>query len=295
MRREFPRNSLAGIVLEPHEPRAAKNIRRRSLSRDSLGEIVLGAGSSQGRRLLATSLAIAAALHGGAGFAAIAAKNGGSGAAPARAKRTLVLEHLVALDVPSPPPLPAVGAPASTQDRAVSRVRASVRPSAALESSPPPKAAQAGPLATAEASASDAVDFTGFATGNAPVFVGGLTARAGTSELAVHGQAAAARAGSPPRPPSRARAVGRPSLDWDCPWPAGAAALSIREQHVVLRARVRADGTVASAELLSDPGHGFGPVALACVQKQRFPSALDETGEPVAGSSPPIRVRFTRP
>ncbi|WP_437587945.1 energy transducer TonB [Sorangium sp. So ce1000] len=66
------------------------------------------------------------------------------------------------------------------------------------------------------------------------------------------------------------------------------------EQTVVIRAVVRADGTVASAELLSDPGYGFGQMSLACVRRQRFVPAADEEGRPITATSPPIRVRFPR-
>jgi protein TonB len=89
--------------------------------------------------------------------------------------------------------------------------------------------------------------------------------------------------------------VGPPRREWDCPWPAAAAALSIDEQFAVVRAVVRADGTVASTELISDPGYGFGEVALACARRQRFPAASDDDGRPITATSPPIRVKFTRP
>jgi protein TonB len=64
---------------------------------------------------------------------------------------------------------------------------------------------------------------------------------------------------------------------------------------VVIRAVVRADGAVASAELISDPGYGFGEIALACARQQRFPAATDDHGRPITATSPPIRVKFTRP
>jgi periplasmic protein TonB len=89
--------------------------------------------------------------------------------------------------------------------------------------------------------------------------------------------------------------VGLPRQDWDCPWPPEAEALSIDEQFVLIRVVVRADGSVASADLISDPGYGFGPFALACARQQRFPAATDDAGRPITATSPPIRMRFTRP
>jgi protein TonB len=63
---------------------------------------------------------------------------------------------------------------------------------------------------------------------------------------------------------------------------------------VIVRAWVRADGSVEQASVVSDPGHGFGTAAINCTQHTRFNPARDAQGRPIRALSPPIRVRFTR-
>jgi protein TonB len=91
-----------------------------------------------------------------------------------------------------------------------------------------------------------------------------------------------------------ASAVSLPEQSWSCPWPAEAEAERIDEQTVIIRVVVNADGFAASAEMLEDPGHGFGRAAVACALHTRFTPARDRKGRPVRAVSPPIRVRFTR-
>jgi protein TonB len=88
--------------------------------------------------------------------------------------------------------------------------------------------------------------------------------------------------------------VGNPREDWRCPWPLEAEPLSVVEQVVALRVVVRVDGTVASSEVVSDPGYGFGAVAAACARRQRFSPATDGAGRPIPATSPLIHVTFTR-
>jgi protein TonB len=90
------------------------------------------------------------------------------------------------------------------------------------------------------------------------------------------------------------RSVRLPARNWRCPWPRQADALGIDEQTVVLSVAVDARGRVTAAELVRDPGHGFGTAALGCARQARFEPALGRDGQPVAAQSPPIRVRFTR-
>jgi protein TonB len=82
--------------------------------------------------------------------------------------------------------------------------------------------------------------------------------------------------------------------DWSCPWPAEADTEKIDEQTVVIRVVVAPDGKVESARVLSDPGHGFGPAAVACALHTRFIPARDAAGRALRAASPPIVVRFTR-
>jgi protein TonB len=81
---------------------------------------------------------------------------------------------------------------------------------------------------------------------------------------------------------------------WSCPWPPEADSERIDEQTVVIRVVVDPDGSVKSAEIVIEPGHGFGKAAVACAMNTRFTPARDRAGHAVRARSPPIRVRFTR-
>jgi len=202
---------------------------------------------------------------------------------------------------PEPPPAPVPAAPPVRETAKV--VRKEAPPQEAPASKPaagPVAPAQAGQVLAREAAPPDEVlDFTDFdvASGSGATYVGGVTSATGTNTVAVHGGdvakdgAVGIGVGSTG---SRARTVMLPDGEWDCPWPDEARGLGERVQEVVLRVVVRADGTVTRAELVSDPGHGFGAAALRCARSARFDPALDAAGRPIDATSPPIRVRFTR-
>ena len=104
---------------------------------------------------------------------------------------------------------------------------------------------------------------------------------------------------APPGPaapvgPDHSRPVSLADDDWNCAWPRSAEAADIDEQAVVIRVVVRADGSVESAQLVHDPGAGFGAAALECARRSRFRPALDRQGKALRAASPSIRVRFTR-
>jgi protein TonB len=162
--------------------------------------------------------------------------------------------------------------------------------------SPPP--AQAGAILARAADPNAPVDLgDGFVTGEGAVYAGGRTTSTGTSREAVRDEVKAAprpRARPQPPPPDRSHAVALADEDWACPWPPEADADEVDERLVVVRVVVRPDGSVESARLVSDPGHGFGPAALSCARRSRFVPARDEKGTPIRAESPPVRVRFTR-
>ena len=81
---------------------------------------------------------------------------------------------------------------------------------------------------------------------------------------------------------------------WSCPWPPEADSERIDEQTVVIRVVVDPEGIVEAAELVVEPGHGFGKAAVACALDTRFTPARDRAGTAIRARSPPIRVRFTR-
>lgn len=202
------------------------------------------------------------------------------------------------LEPPSLEPMPPEPANV-TPSRARSRAPSSAPPAA--EDPPLPSPAQAGQvLAAAEPS------FAGFdmTVGHASRYVGGVTASLGQSTSAVFGPTSAAgspnaarggrgaggRGGSGPK----ASSGGLADSVWSCPWPAAAISLKIEEQVVMIRVIVEADGRIARAELLSDPGHGFGDAAVRCALESRGVAPVDEAGVSYAATLPPIKVTFTR-
>jgi len=159
-------------------------------------------------------------------------------------------------------------------------------------------AAEAGEVVDSTSN-SEVADFTDFEmrSGNADSFAGGVTASSGTSEEATRsagGTGGRGEDGEGGETGAGTRPVGLDQNDWDCDWPEQARELSIDEQVVVLRAVVRPDGTPKSVSIVSEPGFGFGEAARRCAKSHTFRPALDDDGEPVTATSPPIRVRFTR-
>lgn len=278
---------------------------RGELRPDSVAAIVLGTRASARGPVAAALFVAAVALHGSAGWTLASGSGDRESEARPAPKPALRIEHVVDLEAPPPPapepePPPPPEPPAARPAPAV-KARAveppSTPPPATPPSDAPPPPAEAGQVVAADDSAATPLDFTGFdiATGAGKGYAGGKTAPSGTSSRPAHSPVVARRASLPARPRvSLARPVGLPRRDWNCPWPAEADALSIHEQVVVLRAVVRPDGSVASAELIADPGYGFGRIALTCARRQRFPPATDEHGRPITATSPPLRVRFTR-
>jgi protein TonB len=223
---------------------------------------------------------------------------------------------------PAPPPARAARA-AAPGPRRTPAAAPSPRSPPAAASTASREPARAGKVVSAEPDPDVPVDQTSFdiATGHADVYAGGDTASSGTSEMAVHGPvrlpeeprgahggegrgdggaihggtlgADGGRASSSPRP-DRSRPVGLQGGEWSCPWPREADEEQIDHQVVVLRVVVREDGSVESARLVTDPGHGFGAAALACARRTRFVPARDAGGRAIRAPSPPIRVHFSR-
>ncbi|WP_437295304.1 energy transducer TonB [Sorangium sp. So ce426] len=302
-RSEFHPESVAGIVLDAarahDQPRRARG-RSRAFAADSTAGIVLGAVKEHSARALVLALMPAAVMQGTVGIIALRLGPDDTTASQREARPPLQVEHVVDLAPPPSPPSPSPRAEAPAPraaERSPARAAAPAAPRAPDAPSAPPPPAQAGQVALAENAAAP-LDFTGFdiAVGRGERYAGGVTSSAGTSAQAVN--AARVDQSAPPERrqggPSRARPVGQPAREWNCPWPREADALSVDEQTVVIRTVVRPDGTVTSAELLSDPGYGFGQMSLACARRQRFLPAADEGGQLITATSPPIRVRFTR-
>ena len=161
----------------------------------------------------------------------------------------------------------------------------------------PPPPAQAGAIIAQQPNPNVPVDLTGetFVTGTAAAYAGGVTAANGTNTVAVKTLNVDPNA----RPghstgPDESSPVRLEEEDWRCPWPREADAEQIDEQVAVVKVVVRSDGTVESAMIVADPGHGFGQAALICAKQTKFTPAHDRQGRPIFSKSPPIRVRFTR-
>jgi len=255
------------------------------------------AGEGRGRkRRLALGLAIAGGLYASAfGLLGIVGESPARWSADmaARIHDAIAVERTVELPPAPPPPPPATPPPATAPPaprapRPVAQARA---PAARARAAAP---AQAAAVVTAN---DDPVDLTGdvIVVGSGPVFAGGTTTAGGTSTRAVTGPLAPNGIGAAgTRGASLARPVSLEQSAWACPWPAEADALQVNEQTVVIKVTVRPDGRAADAQVLSDPGLGFGAAARSCALGTRFQPARNEEGRPIAAGSPPIRVHFFR-
>jgi protein TonB len=199
---------------------------------------------------------------------------------------------------PPPPPLP--------QETKVEPAVAP--PPKAHEAPPPPPApAQAAKVLTQETKPDEPIDLTGntIVQGNADSFAGGFTAGNGTNANAVKtmpsptgvpGGTGAPQAPAPSPPPkvskARAASLGGGS-EWSCPFPAEADTAQVDEAVVMIEVDVRADGGPAGVKVLRDPGNGFGREARRCAMSRRYSTALDDDGNPIAGTFK-VNVRFSR-
>ena len=298
--RAFSDASIARIIFDADpEPGAVRPKVAPPIQRGSLAAQVLGARPAQARRsVLGVGIITALAAHGLAWLAL--SRNPARGEEPPEPPSTVLeIAHVVDLDPPEPVPEPVEAEPApATSDPVPVATAAPATPSEPPPSDArPPPPAQAGEVVAAEGPV-DPLDFTGFdiTTGRGDGFAGGVTASDGTNTAAV--QTRAVDRTAPPNQPqaeaSLAQPVSLPARNWQCPWPREAETLGIDEQMVVLRVVVGAQGRVSAAELIADPGHGFGEAALTCARNARFAPARDRSGQPYAATSPPIRVRFTR-
>jgi protein TonB len=278
--------------MTPRAPTPAQN--RQPSARQPIAELVF-AGEPGGRlRRLVVGTVTVLAIY--AAAILIVRQLGRSGASvvaemAAQIHDAIAAERSVDIKLPPPPPPPAEPeAPSAHTAPAVAREH--VRGAAHHAPAAP---AQAGQIAAA----TDApLDFTGsaFVVGSGSTYAGGTTTTHGTSRTSPSGAVApnghgdgqvAAR--------SRAKPVSLDQASWNCPWPAEADARQVDQETVVIRVAVRPDGRVERADVLDDPGVGFGRAARDCALTSRaFAPALDANGAPVGGMSPPIRVHFYR-
>jgi protein TonB len=233
----------------------------------------------------------------------------------ARMTRGALIERLGAtydinMEQAKPPPPQVEEEPEEKPPEAVQpQEPAPVRESDNPYDDPPPAAAEAGKLLTAEPDPNEPVNLTdqGFVTGTGDSYAGGTTASTGTSKKAVHNPNAkgggkpggTGTAKAPPAPPpgkSLAKSAGLAGgTSWsDCGFPYEADAEQVDFGLVTLVVTVAPDGRAKSVSIVSDPGHGFGRLARQCAMRKRYTPGLDAAGKTVTKTTPPIRVRFTR-
>jgi protein TonB len=167
-----------------------------------------------------------------------------------------------------------------------------------------PAAAKAGAVLTAQPDPDAPANFDDIISGTGETFAGGETSLNGTSDKAVRGKPAASGGvpggtGVAPTGPAVAVDRSRPagisgSKDWNCPFPPEADSEQVDQAFPTIQVSVRSDGTPEHITVLSDPGHGFGRAAIRCAMMQRYETALDRDGNPIAGLTKSLRVRFER-
>ncbi|WP_437581780.1 energy transducer TonB [Sorangium sp. So ce887] len=175
---------------------------------------------------------------------------------------------------------------------------------------PPPAAAEAAKVLTREPDPDEVLDMTdrGIASGEGQGVGYGQVAGAGTAKsptfnpnAKVGGVVGGKGTGDPVPPPPAAAGPDRSappglvgSSNWNCPFPPEADVDQIDQAKVVLMITVRPDGSPLSVKVIRDPGHGFGRSARMCALSRRYTPGTDRAGSPIAATTPPITVTFTR-
>lgn len=91
-----------------------------------------------------------------------------------------------------------------------------------------------------------------------------------------------------PTPPPRATLT--PGTKWDCPFPAGDT--KTKDANVLVVVHVEPDGKPVSADVLEDPGGGFGEAAKKCALEKAYVAAHDVNGQPVRAATFPFYIHF---
>jgi protein TonB len=174
----------------------------------------------------------------------------------------------------------------------------------------PPKAApvQAAKILTANPDPNEVRDLTdlGIVSGdNTTGPLGGQSSAVGTSNVITH-NAAVSNTGKPggtgtaepaAPPPPKVDLSKPPSLlggaSWNCPFPDEAETDQIDYAQPIVVITVRPDGTAQSAQVTSDPGHGFGRAARMCALSRKYNAGLDRDGKPATVSFS-VRITFSR-
>ena len=297
MERRSSPTAVAGTNGFSHDTRAA----RYALSREPLERVLdLGARATTA---ITVALIVALLAHGTAvartAYMSIELMRW-SKVVQGKIAERLIEEYDVEVSKPveAPPP------PEPPQEKAPAPAPLPKAPIAPEE--PPPEAAQAGKVLTAEPDPNEPLDLTGggFVSGSGATYAGGVTQANGTGKTAVYNPAARATGvpggiGTTAPPvlagPDRSRGAGLSGAsEWKCPWPAEAEAEQIDEAFVKVQVAVGTNGKASKVSVLSDPGHGFAREAQRCAMRESFAPALDHNGTPVEGTTKVLKIHFER-
>jgi len=78
-----------------------------------------------------------------------------------------------------------------------------------------------------------------------------------------------------------------------CPFPVEADRTGIEGATVVLRVQVDASGMPVGADVVDDPGYGFGRAGAECAMKARYAPAMDADGHAIAGTTGLFRLTYS--
>jgi outer membrane biosynthesis protein TonB len=294
-----------GSTREPSEAAESSPPARSVLRSRARGRASTSSQLEPGRGATALGVVFALGVH--LGVIALSPREAALAAVPA-------VPTEVEIFVPPPPAEPEPEPPEPEPVQAVMAVRPKpvVREAPKKEEAPPPKAAEEAPpppaaptpevvekpsepapalVAAAGTGPSDHTivqsatgSFGGRGTGGAGVPGGTGTGIGGSKNGVVGGTGTSA-----------AQPVTLSLKDWRCPWPEDAEYEDFDQQTVSIRVVVDVDGRVEKADVLKDPGFGFGRAVRDCALRQRaFVPAKDSSGRSIKAISPPINVRFVR-
>ena len=206
------------------------------------------------------------------------------------------------MDQPPPPPPPEPEPPPPEPEPEPKAKLAAPPPEAEPPPEPPPPAQAANVLTDPN----EAVDLTGngMVVGNAETYAGGVTTKTGTSKVAVRDTRATPGAtGNPaqttPKVAAAVSAVDRSrppeplEKRWDCGFPKEADADGIDNAVVQVAVTIGMDGKPVSANVLKDPGSGFGRLAQRCALGKGYAPGWDSAGKPIP-STRIFSIRFYR-
>lgn len=174
---------------------------------------------------------------------------------------------------------------------------------------PPPAAAEAADVLTADEDTSGPKDLTGFTIvdkDGSKSSGGGYTSKTGRNKGPQYNRNAKGGVnsggkgkgdGKTRRRPKKNLSRGATPLSggsWNCPFPPQADLEQVDRATAVVVVVVGPDGRARSARVVSDPGYGFGAQAQRCALGQRYRPAWNADGKPITSTTPPINVRFSR-